>query len=222
MSKWMHKLYDNLEKAKAFALSFTNFAYFYDDWEDEDTYTVVCNACHKEIQHADYQMPRSCAKKPTSILHSLEFGVSPELRDELIEKFDITEADFRPIRTKKNEIVYYQITPQHVMIPLSGVNQWPVLSVCEQCGNIRYEDHRRENDIGEPYYYITQEALNDMHDLNLTFEHFRRDFPRFVISRRVYDFLIERYPRTHYFPFFLREENQENGSKLCPETSKTN
>ena len=24
------------------------------------------------------------------------------------------------------------------------------------------------------------------------------------ISRRVYDYLTERYPRTHYFPFFLK------------------
>lgn len=207
MPKWMHKLYDNLDEAKAFALSFTNFAYFYDDWEDKDTYTVVCDACYKEIQHADYQMPRSSTKKPTSILHSLEFGVSPELRDELIDKFDITEADFRPIRTKKGEIVYYQITPQHVMLPLHKINNWPVLSVCKKCGNVRYEDLRIENNKGERYYYITQEALDDMHDLNLTFEHFRRDYPRFVISRRLFDFLIDRYPRTHYFPFFLKQDS---------------
>ena len=209
----MHKLYDNLDEAKAFALSFTNFAYFYDDWEDKDTYTVVCESCYKEIQHADYQMPRSSTKKPTSILHSLEFGVSPELRDELIEKFDITEADFRPIRTKKGEIVYYQITPQHVMLPLHEVNEWAVLSLCDHCGNLRYDrtSHIKDNKKGEPYYYISREALDDMHDLNVTYEHFRRDYPLFVISRRLYDFLIERYPRTHYFPFFLKNQPEGQG-----------
>ena len=40
MAKLMNRLYDNLDKAKAFALSFTNFAYFYDDWENKDTYTA--------------------------------------------------------------------------------------------------------------------------------------------------------------------------------------
>lgn len=207
MAKLMNRLYDNLDKAKAFALSFTNFAYFYDDWENKDTYTIVCEECRKEIQHADYRMPRASAKKDTAILHSLEFGVSPELRDELIDKFDITEADFRPVRTKKDEIVYYQITPQHRMLPLHNVNKWPVLNICSQCGNTRYDRTCREKNVsGEPYYYISQEVLDDLHDLNLTFEHFHRDYPLFVISRRLYEFLIERYPRTHYFPFFLKED----------------
>ena len=206
MPKMMHKLYDNLEEAKAFAISFTNFAYFYDDWEKTDTYKLVCEHCYKEVQYADYQMPRSSAKKDTSILLSLEPGVSPSLRDELIENFDVTEADFRPVRTKKGEIVYYQITPQHVMLPLHEVNEWPILSRCDHCGNIRFNDISKRNNIGESYHYITTEVLGDMHDLNVTFEHFHRDYPLFVISRRLYDFLIERYPRTHYFPFFLKEE----------------
>jgi hypothetical protein len=209
MPKLMYKLYDDLDRAKAFALSFTNFAYFYDDWENKDTYTVVCDVCHLEIQHADYQMPRASAKKDTAILHSLEPGVSPALRDELIEKFDATEADFRPIRTKKGEIVYYQITPRHKLLPIHEVNEFPVLLECPHCGNIRYDQPRRENANGEPFFYITPEAEANMHDLNVTFEHFRRDFPLFVISRRLYDFLIERYPRTHYFPFYLKEDSPQ-------------
>lgn len=206
MPKLMQNLYDNLSDAKAFALSFTNFAYFYDDLANEDSYTVLCDACRREIQSSDYRMPRSSAKKPTAILHSLEFGVSPELREELIDRFDVTEADFRPIRTKKNEIVYYQITPQHSMLPLQEVNNWPLLSICDQCGNVRYnDDPMPKNSLGEGYYYISQEALEEMHDFNVSFEHFHRDYPLFIISRRVFDFLIESYPRTHYFPFFLKE-----------------
>ena len=122
-----------------------------------------------------YRMPRSGAKKDTSILHSLEFGVSPELRDVLIEQFDITEADFRQVRTKKDEIIYYQITPQHVMLSLCEINEWPILSQCPQCSNIRYDDPRKENEHGERFYYITPAALEDIHDLNVTFEHFHRD-----------------------------------------------
>lgn len=206
MPKLMHKLYDNLDEAKAFAISFTNFAYFYSDLEDTDTHKLVCEHCYKEVQYADYRMPKSSAKKDAAILHSLEPGVSPALRDELIANFDVTEADFRPVRTKKDEIVYYQITPQHTLLPLHEVNDWPILSRCDHCGNIRFNDISKRNNIGESYHYITTEVLGDMHDLNVTFEHFHRDYPLFVISRRLYDFLIERYPRTHYFPFFLKEE----------------
>lgn len=206
MPKMMHKLYDNLEEANAFAISFTNFAYFYSDLEDTDTHKLVCAHCYKEVQYADYRMPKSSAKKDTAILHSLEPGVSPALRDELIANFDISEADFRPVRTKKDEIIYYQITPQHTLLPLSEVNDWPILEKCDYCGNIRYNDIPHRNNMGESYHHISGEVLEDMHDMNVTFEHFHRDYPLFVISRRLYDFLIERYPRTHYFPFFMKEE----------------
>ena len=210
MGKLMDRLYDDINEAKAFALSFTNFAYFYDDWENSDSYSVICEHCRKEIQYADYMMPKSSAKKDTSILHSLQFGVSPELRDELISRFDITESDFRPIRTKRGETVYYQITPQHKMLPLHEENEWPVMSHCTQCGNIRYDRPRRENQKGEPYYYIAQDVLEEMHDLNVTHEGFGRfDYPLYVISRRVYDYLTECYPRTHYFPFFLKGDVAE-------------
>jgi len=37
-------------------------------------------------------------------------------------------------------------------------------------------------------------------------ERFLRHSVLFGISRRLYDFLIERYPRTHYYPFFLKKE----------------
>lgn len=207
MPKLMRNLYDNLDKAKAFAISFTNFAYFYNDLAMGDSYTVVCEECQREIQHADYLMPRSSAKKDTAILHSCEPGVSPTLRDELIARFDITEADFRPVRTKKGEIIYYQLTPQHVMLPIHEINNWVVEYVCPKCGNVRYHDpDREENSLGEPFYRITQEILDHMHDLNVTCEHQRQDSVEYVISRRVYDFLIERYPRTHYFPFYLEDD----------------
>ena len=204
MTRFMEKLYDNLDEAKAFSISFTNFVYFYDDVWRPDFLTIICDNCKKAIQTGDYLMPRSNCKKPTGILHTLEFGVNQELRDELIEKFDITEEDFRPIRNKQGEIVYYQITPQHVMLPIHEENGWQVKTVCPQCGGVQYEFHDFQNDKKEYYHYISQEALDDMHDLNVTYERFRFYMPYFVISRRLYDFLTEKYPRTHYEPFFIK------------------
>ena len=214
MKKLMDRLYDNLDEAKAFALSFTNFAYFYDDFDYADTHTKLCEVCGTSVQHGDYQMPRASAKKPTAILHSLEMGVCPELREELIARFNITEKDFRPIRTKRGELVYYQITPQHVMLPLHEVNGWPIWpeghGICPKCGNIRYDCPAPMNEKKEEYHFITQEALDDMHDLNVTCERIGNvEIPLFIISRRVYEYLTECYPRTHYFPFFLKEENHE-------------
>lgn len=204
MAKLMERLFHNIDDAKAFSLSFTNFAYFYDDWEDTDTHSLVCEACHKEEQFADYRMPKSSAKKDTSILHSLEFGVSQQLRDELIARFDVTQEDFRPIRSKRGEIVYYQITPQHVMLPIHEENGWMPKPPCPCCGSVQYEFHDFENEKGEYYQFISQAALDDLHDFNVTFEKFRWHRPYYVISRRVYDFLTDRYPGTHYEPFFLK------------------
>jgi predicted nucleic-acid-binding Zn-ribbon protein len=204
MKQFMDKLYDNLDEAKAFSLSFTNFVYFYDDVYQPDFLTITCENCKKAIQTKDYLMPRSSCKKPTGILHTLEFGVNQELRDELIEKFDITEEDFRPIRNKRGEIVYYQITPQHVLLPLHEENGWRAKPPCPQCGSVQYESNKFRNDKKQFFQYISQEALDDMHDLNITYERFRFFTPYFVISRRLYDFLTEKYPRSHYVPFFLK------------------
>ena len=204
MKKYMDKLYDNLDETKAFASSFTNFAYFYDDMSSWDFHTEICNVCKKTYQSYDYLAPRASCKKPTSILHSLEFGVSEEVRNDLIEKFDITEEDFRPVRNKRGEIVYYQITPQHVMLPIHEENEWPQMDPCPCCGSIQYGFHDYRNEKNEFYYYISQAALDDMHDLNVSYEQFRFYMPMYIISRRLYDYLTELFPRTHYRPFYLK------------------
>ena len=207
MAKLMERLWNNIADAKAFSLSFTNFSYMYDDYCVDDFYTVECEECKKTIQTKDYLFPRASCTKPTSILDTLEYGVSQELRDELIALFDVTEEDFRPIRSKRGEIVYYQITPQHIMLPISEENEWIPRTPCPCCGSIQYdEDKDFENENEEFYHYISQAALDDMHDFNVTYERFRWHRPLFVISRRVYDFLTERYPRTHYEPFFLKSD----------------
>ena len=158
------------------------------------------------IQAKDYLAPKANCKNPCGILTTFHFGVSIELRDQLMERFEISEQNFRPIRNKRGEIVYYQITPQHTMLPLQKENDWKAAKLCPQCGSLYYEDHHYENSKGEKYYYISQQALDEMHDINVTYECFSRFYiPRFVISRRVYNFLVERYPRTHYFPFYLKE-----------------
>lgn len=204
MRKMMDRLYPNIGEAKAFSLSFTNFAYFYDDVGFDDFHSVICDECKKTIQNKDYLFPRASCKKPTSILHTLEFGVSAELREELIARFDVTEEDFRPIRSKRGEIVYYQITPQHVMLPIHKENGWLPKEPCPRCGSVQYDFNDFENEKGETFHYISQAALEDMHDFNVTYEKFRFHMPMYIISRRVYDFLTEQYPRTHYFPLFLK------------------
>ena len=203
----MDKRYPNLEQAKAFALGFTNMAYCYDSIAHSEFMEVTCPECKREIQKTDYLYPKASFNKPTHRLDSLDYGVSEELRNELIRLFDVTPEDFRPIRTKKGEIVFYQITPQHAIAPLHEENGWTVDCDCPVCGYVRYSrQHELRNSRKEPYFHITQEALAGMKDLNITFERFRFDMPIWIISRRLYDYLIHRFPNTHYYPFFLKED----------------
>lgn len=59
--------------------------------------------------------------------------------------------------------------------------------------DIKKEDFREVcNKKGEPYYYITKEALDDMHDINRTLETFECFVPMYVVSRRVYDYLSKK------------------------------
>lgn len=200
----MKHLYPNIDDAKAFELSFTNFVYSYDDVTEYDFCAPPCEICDRIIQNRDYLVPKANCKKPYGILSTYEFGVNAELRNELIENFDISEKDFRPIRSKRGEVVFYQITPQHIMLPLHKDNGWLANRPCPKCGSIRYSFHDYENENGEIFHYISQEALNEMHDINITFERFRFDMPIVVVSRQVYDFLVAKYPNTHYVPFFLK------------------
>ena len=210
MKKLMDRLYDNIDEAKAFALSFTNFVYFYDEYTPDDYLTTICEECGREVQCKDYLAPKSNCKKPTGLLCSINPGVSPELREELIRTFDITEDDFRPIRNKSGEIVYYQITPQNVLLPIHDVNGWSVMEECPKCGAKQYDGEWYDNEKDESYAFISQEALDNMHDLNILSELiYPRHGTEYIISRRVYDFLTEKYPRTHYFPLFLKPEDDK-------------
>ena len=59
--------------------------------------------------------PKTSCKKNFGILHNLEFGVSEQIRNELLSEFDIQEEDFREVCNKKGDVVYWQITPRHII-----------------------------------------------------------------------------------------------------------
>jgi hypothetical protein len=142
--------------------------------------------------------------KEFAILSSYDYGVSISIKEQLIENFDISENDFRPVKTKAGEIVYYQITPQHIMKPIASVNPWKPHPQCRVCGSVWHTTKEMENEKGEEYYHITEEALADLKDINVTYERLERFYPLNIVSRRVFDYLIEKYPRMRFKPLFLK------------------
>lgn len=204
MTNVNEKRYPNISEAVAFRIAFAHMAYSYGDvgWDKIERY--VCEHCGLTEQYADFLAPKSTFKKEFAILDTYHYGVSANIRKELIENFDVTEDDFRPCRNKTGDIVFYQITPVHTMLPLTSVNRTRPLKPCKKCGSIQYREKEYKNKNGYPYSFITQEVLNDLHDLNVTYEKYEMHLPYWVVSRRVYDFLIERYPRMNFQPIFLR------------------
>lgn len=207
MTNVTEKRFPNVKDAVAFQVAFAPFVYSYGNvgWDEYERY--ACTRCNYMEQFADFLAPKSeCRKKDGAILQTYEYGVSIEIHDLLIENFDITEKDFRPIRNKAGDIVFFQITPQHIMLPLSDVNRVRKLKPCKKCGSVEYriKDNKTKEDW--EYYYISRETLDDLHDINRTYEEFGMHKPRYLVSRRVYDFLTERYPRMAFAPFFLKEK----------------
>lgn len=201
----MKKYWKNLDEAVAFEPNFNNMIHAYDDMCLYDFNEIPCNLCRTRIQVKDLMVPKSNIKKDYGILSNFRFGVSDKIKNLLIEKFDISEDDFRPVRTKANEIVFYQIAPQHTMLPIANVNSWKALKPCKKCGSVEYEETLMQNEYDQVYYYINKEALQEMHDINITYEKFGLGYPIVVVSRRVFDFLVELYPRMTFSPFFLKE-----------------
>lgn len=198
------KRYENLNDAVAFEIAFEFMLYGYDDvgWDEYERYT--CTKCGKMEQFSDFLVPKSNCKKDYAILQSYEYGVSIEIQEKLISNFDITNDDFRPVRNKIGDIVYYQITPQHTMKPIDSVNRMRKLKKCPKCNSVQYRINEYKNKKGFLFYYITQDALDDLCDLNRTFENFDMHSPRYIVSRRVFEFLSNQYPRMRFIPLFLK------------------
>lgn len=204
MTNVNEKRYPNISKAVAFRIAFAPMIYTYDDIGWYDYNKEICPKCGDSVQTGDFLTPKSRIKKEFAILDNYHYGVSIKIRDALIENFDIADNDFRPIRNKQMDIVFYQITPSHKIISMKSVNQTRSLKPCRECGSVQYREKEYKNKDGWPYSYISKEALSHLHDLNETSERFEMFMPKWIVSRRVYDYLIERYPRMNFQPIFLK------------------
>ncbi len=198
--------YKNLSEAVAFVISFVPMIYSYDSVGWQDYNREVCSCCGKMEQYSDFLAPKSNCKKDHGILDSYHYALSVELKSELIKNFDICENDFRPVRNKTGDIVFYQITPQHIMKPISSVNRIKALKPCKKCGDFQHRIKEFKNKEGYIFYNITAEALEDLQDLNVSCERFEIYFPLFVVSRRVYEFLVSKNPRMCFEPMFLSKK----------------
>ena len=105
MSNINLKSYSNIDEAVAFELAFVPLIYTYDSIAPMEYDKYLCSRCRNYEQSRDYLCPKRNFKKDYGLLCSIQrFAVSIEIRNELIELFDVEENDFRPVRNKEGEI----------------------------------------------------------------------------------------------------------------------
>lgn len=197
--------YSNISDAVAFVVRFAFMVYGYDDIAPIEFYSKECTTCGKNIQSKDLLVPKSSFKKEYGVTSLIDPVISDDIKKALIDNFDISENDFRPVYTKKGELVCWQITPKSVLMPMISVNRIRQLKPCRKCGRVQYRINEYTNDKGYFYYYMTKDALEAMSDINRTYEEYNGYRSECVVSRRVYEYLIERYPRMIFEPIFLKE-----------------
>ena len=203
--------YPNIDEAVAFMIDFVPMIYTYDSIAPIEFYNEICEKCGLCEQNTEYLAPKSSMKYNYGQLCSIgEFAVSVKIKEELCERFDISEEDFLPVKTKRGEIFAYQIAPKRVMRPLSEANRVRELFPCKHCGAVQYRIHEYKNEKDEFYFYITEKMLESMGDMARSFERFHMYLPKYFVSRRVYEYIISQNPRMRFRPLFLKKEKKSD------------
>lgn len=197
--------YPNIDEAVAFMIDFVPMIYTYDSIAPIEFYNEICEKCGLCEQNTEYLAPKSSMKKEYGQLCSIgEYAVSVRIKNELCERFDISNEDFIPVKTKRGEIFAYQIAPKKVMRPLSEANRVRTLLPCKHCGSFQHRIHEYKNAKGNHYFYITEEMLESVGDMARSVERFHMYLPEYIVSRRVYEYLISEDRSMRFRPLFLK------------------
>ena len=204
MSTYAEKNWGNCSDAVAYSLNFVQMCYISGDFSR--FFNVVCDKCEHNVQVKSFEYSKgNFSKKDYYILDMLVYGVSEKLKNDMVA-FGISEDLFKPIYTKKHDIVLgYQIVPKNILPLTYKENGMYEYSKCKKCGKIQYELYdaiafmKVYNDLGFPVY-INQSALEAMEDINALGERPGNDV---IISLDLYNYLIEKYPRLECRPVYV-------------------
>ncbi len=204
MATFAEKNWGDCSKAIAYEFNFVQMCYGYDS-DCYDDYYNLCPKCgYATTQARDYEYPKSgFSKKDYYLLDTYDFGVSHKLKEQLIS-FGISEENFRPIFTRKHDIILgFHLTPVHTLDSIEKINNIKSKIRCNYCNRIEYEwpeEHLAVYDrLGYPLYVSENELTQiNTHHIVKTFE--QHDV---IISLELYNLLLKNYPRIECRPVFL-------------------
>ncbi len=206
------KNWGDCSKAVAYELNFVGQCLGYDN-DNDDAFVEDCTCGLKTHQEKDLKCPKSgVLKKDYFVFYNGESCVSEKLKDNML-LFGITEDFFRPIKTKTEQVVGYQIVPKVVLPHIYHLNDTRVIFTCPKCGEKKFEvmyyggdydidgdfDNRAYKGIGYPEY-ISEEALKVINREKIVRT---KENANTIISLDLYSYLIKNYPRLECRPVFL-------------------
>lgn len=210
---------DEDKEAVAYQLNFVSMCYGYSHDGHENYFKECCEMCKTlSVHYKDFEFPKANMKKPYMQLDSYFYAVSEELKNAIIEfGIDDIEKDvFRPIWTREHDKpIGFSIEPKHILKPIFKENNYELETICPNCNVIqafiRDDDltgRKDYNGMGRPLY-ISKDVLEDFHDFNYTCEFFGPGgylLREVIVSKRIYDFIINLYPRAEFRPVLIKKE----------------
>lgn len=203
-------------EAVAYSLNFVSIAYGYGDDIHEDYFKPCCEKAKSVSVHfRDFEYPKSkTILKPYVQLDWGFYAINEELKNAILEFGIDDEGDvFRPVWTRKHDKpLCFSIEPKHILKPIAKENNYATKIICKDCDVVWA--YRKSDDItavtefngmGRPLY-IGKEVIESMHDFNVTYEYFGPGgylCREVIISKRVHDFIISKYPRAEFRPVVL-------------------
>lgn len=204
-SEFFEKKYDKQDyfNAVAYVINFKNMSYGYGNKGAADYFEKCCKCGNLFLnQVKDYEMPMSEMKnKHFTQLDIFRFAVSEKVKDELLE-LRVSKDVFRPVwqKNKQGLPVCYQLSPINTLPSISEVNGWRSYIGCQHCNKVLFD---WDND---QFYYLSSEAVDLLQDFNLTTEQVGNlCTPKYLVNKKIYEYLIYRYKNMYFEPVFLKE-----------------
>ncbi len=205
------KNWGDCSSAVAYELNFVQQCECYSDETYYDYFAEDCKCGLKTHQIKDLSFPKGKFSKKDYYQLDIEgFGVSEKLKNSMIS-FGIDENVFRPVSTKSEIILGYQLVPYVILPYIYDQNDTRAIFICPECGERRFEvmyyggdyddkyDQRAYKGVGYPTY-IPNDVLEiiDKEKVVRT-----KEFNDIIISLDLYNYLIKLYPRLECRPVFL-------------------
>ncbi len=207
------KNWGDCSEAVAYELNFVQQCDVYDNETYYDYFVEDCTCGLKNRQIKNLQFPKGgFSKKDYYDLLIDGLGVSAKMKNSIVS-FGVDESIFRPVSTKTNTILGYQLVPKTVLPNICEFNDTRAIYTCPKCGEQKFEvmyyggdydidgdfDRRAYNGVGYPTY-ICEDVLKIIEREKIVKT---REFSNIIISLDLYNYLIKLFPRLECRPVFI-------------------